>query len=116
MKLLYHVPKQVPKESKYPGDNNKEKDLDFEPKTKKQKKGKDKLEEQQYHPLKQVPNNLELPMEQFADADVENVREINNVPQEENTTDQLRCSRRLPRASNKYLEAIKAKLKDSDTE
>ena len=40
-------------------------------------------------------------MEQVADADVENVREINNVPQEENTTDQLKRSRRLPIGSNK---------------
>ena len=55
-------------------------------------------------------------MEETANADVENVREINNVLQEGNTTDQLRQSRRLPRASNKYLEAIKAELQDSDTE
>ena len=63
------------------------------------------MEKNQYHPL-----------EQIADVDVENVREINNVPQEENTTYQLRQSRRLQTASNKYLEAIKAKLQDSDTE
>ena len=39
-------------------------------------------------------------MEQVANADVEIVREFNNVPQEELTTNQ---SRRFPRASNKYL-------------
>ena len=39
-------------------------------------------------------------MEEVADADVEIVREFNNVPQEEITTNQ---SRRLPKASNKYL-------------
>ena len=39
-------------------------------------------------------------MEQVADADVEIVREFNNVPQEELTTNQ---SRRFPGASNKYL-------------
>ena len=39
-------------------------------------------------------------MEQVANADVEIVREFNNVPQEEITTNQ---SRRLPKASNKYL-------------
>ena len=54
----------------------------------------------QYHPPKQIPNNLELPIEQVADADVEIVREFNNVLQEELTTNQ---SRRFPRASNKYL-------------
>lgn len=51
--------------------------------TKRQKKEKDKSEEQQYPPPKQVPNNLELHMKDNAKADVENVREINNVPQEE---------------------------------
>ena len=51
-------------------------------------------------------------MGQVADADVEIVREFNNVPQEEITTNQLRRSRRLPRASNKYLKAIKAELQD----
>ena len=39
-------------------------------------------------------------MGQVADADVGIVREFNNVPQEEITTNQ---SRRLPKASNKYL-------------
>ena len=65
------------------------------------------MKEQQYPPPKQVPNNLKLHMEETA-----NVKEINNVPQEDNTTDQLRRSRRLPRASNKYLKAIKAELQD----
>ena len=115
-KPLYHIPKQVPKESKQPKDSDKEKDPDFEPKPKKQRKEKDKSEEKQYHSPKQIPNNLELPMEQVADADDEIVREFNNVPQEEITTNQLRRSRRLPKASNKYLEAIKAELQDSDNE
>ena len=73
-KPLYHVPNQVPKESKWPRNNDKEKDPDFEPKTKRQKKEKDKSEEKQYHPPKQVPNNLELHMEETANADVESVR------------------------------------------
>ena len=78
-KPLYGIPKQVPKESKEPRGSDREKDPDFEPEPKKQRKEKDKLDEKQYHPLEQVAN-----------ADVENVREVNNVLQEEVTTDQLR--------------------------
>ena len=55
-------------------------------------------------------------MEQVNEADVENIEESNNVPQVENTTNQLRRTRRLPRASAKYLESIRAELQDSDTE
>ena len=34
----------------------------------------------------------------------------------ENTTDQLRRLRRIPKVSAKYLESIKAELQESDTE
>ena len=34
----------------------------------------------------------------------------------ENTTDQLRRSRRIPKVSAKYLESIRSELQDSDTE
>ena len=51
-------------------------------------------------------------MEPAKEEDVETIGEGNNIPNMENTTDQLRRSRRLPRALAKYLESIKAKLQD----
>ena len=55
-------------------------------------------------------------MEQVNEANAENREERNNVPQVENTTNQLRRSRRLPKASAKYLESIRAELQGSDSE
>ena len=55
-------------------------------------------------------------MDQTEEEDFEIVGEINNTPNMENTTDQLRRSRRLPKASAKYLERLNAELEDSDTE
>ena len=115
-KPQYHIPKQAPKESKRSKDHNKEEDVEIKPKIKRQKRENKKSQEQQYHPPQQVPEELELPMEQVNEADVENIEESNNVSQVENTTNQLRRSRRLPRASAKYLESIRAELQDSDTE
>ena len=60
-KPLYNTPKQIPKESKQPKNSDKEKDLDFEPNPKKQKKEKDKSK---------LDNVI-----------VENVKDINKVPQ-----------------------------------
>ena len=44
------------------------KDPDFEPNPKKQRKEKDKLEEKQYCPGKQVPNNTKLHTVQVGNA------------------------------------------------
>ena len=55
-------------------------------------------------------------MKQVNEANVENTEEENNVPQVENTTNQLRRSRRLPKALAKYLESIRAELQGSDSE
>ena len=47
-------------------------------------------QEQQYHPPQQVSKELELPRKQVKEVNVENTEEGNNVPQVENTTNQLR--------------------------
>ena len=41
-------------------------------------------------------------------------RKENDASQEQITTEELRQAQRLPTASNKYLDAIKAELQDSD--
>ena len=115
-KPQYHIPKQAPKDSKQSKNHNKEKEVENEPKTNRQKKETKRSQEPQYHPPQQVPEELELPMEQVNEANGENIEERNNVPQVENTTNQLRRSRRLPRASAKYLESIRAELQGSDSE
>ena len=71
---------------------------------------------QQYHLPKQVPEELELPMDQAKEEDVVIEETSNNTLNSENTTDQLRISRRIPRVSAKYLESIRAELQDLDTE
>ena len=43
-------------------------------------------------------------------------RKGNQAPQEQITTEQLRWFQRLPTASKKYLEAIKAEFQDSDND
>ena len=111
-KPQYHIPKQIPKDSKQSKNHNKQREVEYEPKTNIRKKET----KQQYHPPQQVSEELELPMEQVNEANVENIEEGNNVPQVENTTNQLRRSRRLPKASAKYLESIRAELQGSDSE
>ena len=55
-------------------------------------------------------------MDQAKEEDVAIEEESNDTLNQENTTDQLRQSRRIPRVSSKYLESIRAELQDSDTE
>ena len=66
-----------------------------EPSNKRQKKEMEKSSKQQYHPPKQVSEELNLPMDQTEKEDV---------------THQLRRSKRVPRVSAKYSESIKAEL------
>ena len=87
-----------------------------EPTNKRQRRENQKSSKQQYHLSQQVPQELELPMNQVKEEDVAIEEESNNTLNPENTTDQLRRSRRIPRVSAKYLEIIKAELQDSDTE
>ena len=70
-----------------------------EPSNKRQRRENEKLSKQQYHLPQPVPEELELPMDHAKEEDVEKVGESNNTPNMENTTDQLRQSRRLPRVS-----------------
>ena len=115
-KPQYHIPRQASRESKYSKDQEKGEAVVVEPRDKRQRRENKKSPEQQYHPPQQVPEELELPMDQANKEDAEKIGKSNNIPQVGNTTDQLRRSRRLPRALAKYLESIKAKLQDSDTE
>ena len=49
-------------------------------------------------------------MNQAEEEDVAIEEESNDTLNQENTTDQLRQSRKLPKVSAKYLESIKAEL------
>ena len=53
---------------------------------------------------------------QSKEANIENTEAKDNALQTEDTTSQLRRSRRLPKASAKYLESIRAELQGSDSE
>ena len=82
----YHIPWQAPRESKHSKDHDKEAVV-IKPKDKRQRRPNKKWQEQQYHPSQQVPEELELPMDQANEDNVEKIGESNNISQVESTSD-----------------------------
>ena len=108
-KPQYHIPIQNPQN---PNQSKKQKEAEKEPETQKHKKET----KHQPYPPKQRSQKLMCHRKQSKEANIENTEAKENTLQTEDTTSQLRRSRRLPKASAKYLESIRAKLQGSDSE